>query len=67
MIKSNYRKDVVITYVLMFLLGMFGVHRFYNGMFITGVLYLITGAFCGLGLFFDIFYIPTMVKNENNS
>jgi len=66
-IESNYRKDVVVTYVLMLFLGIFGVHRFYNGMYITGILYVMTGAFCGLGLFFDVFYIPTMVKSGNNS
>jgi TM2 domain-containing membrane protein YozV len=43
--------------------GMFGVHRFYLGRTFSGILYIVTGAFCGLGIIFDLFAIPAMAAD----
>ncbi|QYA48326.1 TM2 domain-containing protein [Nosocomiicoccus ampullae] len=45
---SNERKSLIIAYVLWFFLGIFGVHRFYVGKTITGLVMLMLGLICGL-------------------
>ncbi len=45
--------------------GALGFHRFYLGRFGTGLLYLFTGGLFGIGGLFDLFYIPTMVRQAN--
>lgn len=45
---SNEKKSLIIAYVLWFFLGIFGVHRFYVGKTITGLVMLILGLICGL-------------------
>jgi TM2 domain-containing membrane protein YozV len=59
------RKEVLTTYILWFFLGIFGVHRLYLGRTGSGCLYALTGAFCTLGLWWDLFMIPSMVDEAN--
>jgi hypothetical protein len=56
-----------IAYFLWFIsgFGVLGFHRFYLGRFGTGLLWLFTGGLAGIGALFDLFYIPTMVRDEN--
>jgi hypothetical protein len=56
-----------IAYFLWFIsgFGALGFHRFYLGRFGTGLLWLFTGGLAGIGGLFDLFYIPTMVRDEN--
>ena len=43
-----------------------GLHRFYLGRPVSGLLYCMTGGFLGLGTLFDmLFLIPQMVDEEN--
>ena len=39
------KKSVIVTYLLWFFLGMFGVHRFYLGKWVSGFILLILGSF----------------------
>jgi hypothetical protein len=56
-----------IAYFLWFIsgFGALGFHRFYLNRFGTGLLWLFTGGLAGIGALFDLFYIPTMVRDEN--
>jgi hypothetical protein len=56
-----------IAYFLWFIsgFGALGFHRFYLGRFGTGLLWLFTGGLAGIGSLFDLFYLPTMVRDEN--
>ena len=52
---SDYSiKPYTTTLILAIGLGMLGVHRFYVGKMGTGILYLLTVGFGGIGYLFDI-------------
>ena len=42
-----------------------GFHRFYLGRIGSGILYFFTGGLFGFGALFDLFYMPSMVRQEN--
>lgn len=46
-----------ITLVLAIFLGWLGVHKFYERKFYMGLLYMVTGGFCGVGIVLDIFIL----------
>ena len=46
-------KNFDLAWVLLTFLGVFGVHRFYMGKWLTGLLYLLTGGIFGLGYIYD--------------
>lgn len=48
-----------VTLVLCILLGWLGVHRFYQGKIVTGILYLFTIGLLGIGWLVDILIIIT--------
>ena len=55
---------------LLWLLGGFGVlglHRFYLGRWVTGLIWLLTVGLMGIGAIIDLFLIPSMVRIENLS
>ncbi len=47
------------------LVGVSGMHRFYNRKIGTGLLWLCTWGFFGFGQFIDLFLIPEMVDEHN--
>ncbi|NIA22445.1 MAG: NINE protein [Anaerolineaceae bacterium] len=53
------------AYLLWFFLGFLGVHKFYLGKPVLGVLYACTLGFLGIGLIIDLFTIPTQVRAIN--
>lgn len=58
-------KSYIVAYLLWFLLGLLGAHRFYVGRTGSGILYFFTGAIFVIGWFFDLFYTYKMVKDYN--
>lgn len=56
------------TSYLLWLGGFFmlsGLHRFYNGKIASGLLWMFTLGFFGIGQFIDLFLIPGMVDEHN--
>jgi TM2 domain-containing membrane protein YozV len=60
-------RSVTTAYILWFLifLGFGGIHRFYAGKVITGLLWLFTGGLFLIGQIIDLFLIPGMIENAN--
>ena len=50
---------------LLCLLGFCGIHRFYNGRIITGLIWLFTGGLFLIGQIIDLFLIPGIVDDAN--
>lgn len=61
-------KNVGVAYLLWCLgfLGLSGIHRFYAGKINSGILYLITFGFAGIGQFVDLFLIPDMIGGSGS-
>ena len=53
------------AWILFTFLGVLGVHRFYMGKWVTGLLYLLTGALFGLGLLYDLVTLNEQVDDVN--
>ncbi len=62
-------KNTVVTYLLWFLggFGVLGLHRFYLGRWVTGLIWFLTGGLFLVGAIIDLFLIPGMVRIENLS
>ena len=58
-------KSKLTAYVLWFFFGLLGIHKFYLGKFGMGILYLLTGGLCGIGLLIDLFTLGGQVDNYN--
>jgi TM2 domain-containing membrane protein YozV len=58
--------DYNLCWILLTFLGLFGVHRFYMGKFLSGFFYLITGAFFTLGLIYDLWTLNSQISEVNH-
>ena len=64
-VNAANRKETWIAYVLFLFLGFLGVHKFYLGKTLWGIVYIFTGGIFAIGLLIDLFSIPTQVRNYN--
>jgi TM2 domain-containing membrane protein YozV len=58
-------KDYNVSWLLLAFLGIFGVHRFYLGKWLTGLLYLCTGGLFGIGYLYDLWTLNGQVDEAN--
>ena len=54
-----------LSWLLLTFLGVFGVHRFYRGAWISGLLYLCTGGLFTLGVLWDYWNLNEQISAEN--
>ena len=57
--------DYNITWILLTFLGVFGIHRFYMGKVITGIIYLLTVGLFGLGILYDFLTLNGQITEKN--
>jgi TM2 domain-containing membrane protein YozV len=62
-------KDYSITWILLTFLGVMGVHRFYMGKWISGLIYLLTVGIFGIGIIYDFWTLNSQISevNQNNA
>jgi TM2 domain-containing membrane protein YozV len=60
-------KSAVVAYLLWCLIfvGVAGIHRFYAGKWITGLVWLFTGGLLLIGQVIDLLLIPGMIRESN--
>ena len=65
--EGAHMKTSGVGYLLWFLcfLGLFGIHRFYTGRWVTGLIWVFTGGLFLIGQIVDLFLIPDMVDDDN--
>ena len=57
--------DYTTAWILLTFLGLFGVHRMYMGKWVTGLIYLLTGALFGAGYIYDFWTLNDQVSLVN--
>jgi TM2 domain-containing membrane protein YozV len=57
--------DYTIAWLLLTFLGVFGIHRFYIGKWVTGLIWLVTGGLFVVGLLYDLWTMNEQVSEEN--
>lgn len=55
-------RSLPLGYLLWFLWGLFGVHKFYLGKPLWGFVYFLTGGLIGLGWLADLFLLPRQFR-----
>jgi TM2 domain-containing membrane protein YozV len=59
--------DYSVAWALFWLFGLFGLHRFYQGKFATGILYILTFGIFGIGYLFDLLTLNEQISELNAS
>ena len=57
--------DYNVAWVLLTFLGVFGVHRLYQGKWISGIIYLLTFGLAGLGVLYDFWTLNDQISIRN--
>ena len=64
---TECRIDYNIAWLLLTFLGLFGIHRFYMGKWITGILYLCSAGIFGIGYIYDYWTLNDQITALNSS
>lgn len=59
--------DYTVSWLLLTFLGYLGVHRFYMGKYVTGVIYLLTGGLFLIGVVYDFWSLNEQVDELNTN
>lgn len=60
-------KSAGVAYLLWLIggFGVLGLHRFYAGKVVSGLVWFFTGGLFGIGALVDLFLIPGMIRDAN--
>jgi TM2 domain-containing membrane protein YozV len=58
--------NYTVAWVLLTFLGLLGIHRFYMGKWVTGIVYLLTGGLLGIGYLYDLWTLNDQVSLINS-
>jgi len=64
---NSGRIDFSIAWVLLTFVGLFGIHRFYMGKWLTGCFYLLTLGLFGIGYIYDFWTLNEQISLLNGS
>jgi len=57
--------DYSIAWLLLMFLGLLGIHRFYLGKWVTGIIYLVSGGLLGIGWLYDLCTLNQQISDLN--
>ncbi len=57
--------NYTVAWALLTFLGIFGVHRFYMGKWLTGLLYLVSGGLLLIGVLYDFWTLNSQISELN--
>jgi len=60
------RYNYTLAWILLTFFGLFGIHRFYLGKWLTGLLYLVTGGLFLVGYLYDYWTLNRQVSEANS-
>jgi TM2 domain-containing membrane protein YozV len=58
--------NYTVSWILLTFLGLFGIHRFYMGKWLTGITYLLSGGIFGIGYIYDFWTLNDQVSLINS-
>jgi TM2 domain-containing membrane protein YozV len=58
--------NYTVAWILLTFLGLFGIHRFYMGKWLTGIAYLLSGGIFGIGYLYDFWTLNDQVSLINS-
>lgn len=59
--------DYNLCWILLTFLGVFGIHRFYMGKILTGLIYLLTLGLFGIGVLYDFLTLNGQISERNTA
>jgi TM2 domain-containing membrane protein YozV len=59
--------DYSVAWILLTFLGAFGIHRFYMGKILTGILWLLTAGLLGIGWLYDFCTLNSQINGRNQA
>jgi len=57
--------DYTLAWILLTFVGVFGIHRFYQGKMVSGLIYLFTGGLFIAGIAYDFWTLNDQISQEN--
>ncbi|MFN5538791.1 MAG: NINE protein [Candidatus Melainabacteria bacterium] len=61
----NGKVDYTVAWILLTFLGPFGIHRFYMGKWVTGLIYMLTGGLFLIGYLYDYWTLNEQISKVN--
>ena len=58
--------DYNVAWALLWVFGVFGIHRFYQGKIFTGLLYALTGGLFTIGYVYDVLTLNEQIHEQNH-